>query len=52
MNPMLRQLGPVRKCKPYLFKIHFNIILLYTPKFRKWVLLIRFSNYNWRCGKF
>jgi len=41
LDPILSHLNPEYTFKPYLLKIHFNIILLSTPIPPKWLLNLR-----------
>jgi len=44
--PMLRQKNPSHSLPTYLFKFHFNIILLYMPMPAKWFLPSGFPHQN------
>jgi hypothetical protein len=47
--PILSQMNPIHILPPYLFMIHFKIVILSTPRSSKWSLLFRFSNQNLAC---
>jgi hypothetical protein len=42
-------MNPVHTLPSYVFKIHFNIILLPMPRPSKWSLSFRFSNQSSLC---
>jgi hypothetical protein len=49
MDPILKQINPINILKPYLRKIHFNIIISPTPRSSEWSLPFRLSNQNSIC---
>jgi hypothetical protein len=42
--PILTQMHLAHTFPPYIPKIHFNIILPYTPRYSEWSLPLRFFN--------
>jgi hypothetical protein len=45
-GPYPGQINPVQTLPPYCLQIHFNIILLSTPRSSEWSLPFRLSNWN------
>jgi hypothetical protein len=43
MDPVFRKLTQVHNLKPYLFKIHFNIIIQFKPKYPNGLFVSGFS---------
>jgi len=44
LDPILSQFNPDHTTSHYVFKIHFNVIILFTPKSPKWSLHFMLSN--------
>jgi hypothetical protein len=47
--PILNQTNTLHAFKSYLFKIHFNIIILFTPWYSKWIRSFRFPHQKRAC---
>jgi hypothetical protein len=45
-DPIADEMNPFHTLIPYVFKIHFNITLSYTPRPSKWYPLFRLSERN------
>jgi hypothetical protein len=49
LEPILKQLYPVRTSTSYFSKMHFNFCILSTPKCHKWALSSSLSEKNFVC---
>jgi len=49
LAPILSHMNPLHNFPSYIPKIHFNIILPFTPRSSEWCLHFRYSDHNLLC---